>query len=371
MGVVEKADVLIIGGGIMGCSLAYRLAKRKKSVIVVERSHVGAEASGRCAGGVRQQGRNPAELPLAMKSVEIWLGLSKELSYDVEYKRVGNLMVARNEQELEAYEERVKREQEAGLEVKMVTPKEACRIVPSLVKEKILGGAYCPMDGTANPIRADFAFAKASKALGAKFCTHTEVTGIELSGDEIKAVETTRGKMWGEIVVNTAGPWAPLIGRMVGIDIPIQPKRCQIIVTQQLPEAACTPFTSAPGDYGYWTQTFHGNVLLGHTSRPVEQYDKGATFEAISFQTHKTAQFLPSYGKVPVIRCYSGLTEWTPDAIPIISFVKEVKGFLIDAGYSGHGFCMGPVSGKLVSELIVEGKASLPLEPFDYYRFQQ
>lgn len=143
------------------------------------------------------------------------------------------------------------------------------------------------------------------------------------------------------------------------------------MVTQQLPETACTPFTSAPGDYGYWTQTFHGNVLLGHTSRPVEQYDKGATFEAISFQTHKTAQFLPSFGKVPVIRCYSGLTEWTPDAIPIISFVKEVNGFLIDAGYSGHGFCMGPVSGKLVSELIVEGKASLPLEPFDYYRFQQ
>jgi sarcosine oxidase subunit beta len=143
------------------------------------------------------------------------------------------------------------------------------------------------------------------------------------------------------------------------------------MVTQQLPETACAPFASTPGDYGYWTQTFHGNVLLGHNSRPVEQYDKGVTFEGISFQTHKTMQFLPSYGKVPVIRCYSGLTEWTPDAIPIISFVKEVKGFLIDAGYSGHGFCMGPVSGRVVSELILEGKASLSLDPFDYYRFQQ
>ena len=177
--------------------------------------------------------------------------------------------------------------------------------------------------------------------------------------------------MWGEVVVNAAGPWAPVIGRMVGIDIPIQPKRCQMMVTQQLPETACAPFTVTPGDYGYWTQTIHGNVLLGHTSRPVEQYDKGVTFEAISFQTRNTLQFLPSFGKVPVIRCYAGLTEWTPDAIPIVGFVKEIKGFLIDAGYSGHGFCLGPISGKLVSELIVAGRSSLSLEAYDYYRFQQ
>jgi sarcosine oxidase subunit beta len=371
MEVVEKADVLIIGGGIMGCSLAYHLAKRKKSVIVVEKSHVGSEASGRCAGGVRQQGRDPAELPLSMESVEMWLGLSEELSYDVEYKRVGNLWVARNEQQLEDFEKRVKREREAGLDVRMLTPEESCQLMPSLVKEKIFGGTYCPTDGIANPIRADFAFAKAARALGAKFYTHTEVTGIALAGGEIKAVETTRGKMWGEVVVNAAGPWASVIGRMVGIDIPIQPKRCQMMVTQQLPETACAPFTVTPGDYGYWTQTIHGNVLLGHTSRPVEQYDKGVTFEAISFQTRNTLQFLPSFGKVPVIRCYAGLTEWTPDAIPIVSFVKEVKGFLIDAGYSGHGFCLGPISGKLVSELIVAGRSSLSLEAYDYYRFQQ
>jgi len=371
MEVAEKTDVLIIGGGIMGCSLAYHLAKRKKRVIVVEKSHVGAEASGRCAGGVRQQGRDPAELPLSMESVEMWLGLSEELSYDVEYKRVGNLWVARSEQQLEDFEKRAKREREAGLDVRMLTPEQTCKMMPSLVKEKIFGGTYCPTDGIANPIRADFAFAKAARALGAKFYTHTEVTGITLAGGEIKAVETTRGKMWGEVVVNAAGPWAPVIGRMVGIDIPIQPKRCQMMVTQQLPETACAPFTVTPGDYGYWTQTIHGNVLLGHTSRPVEQYDKGVTFEAISFQTRNTLQFLPSFGKVPVIRCYAGLTEWTPDAIPIVGFVKEIKGFLIDAGYSGHGFCLGPISGKLVSELIVAGRSSLSLEAFDYYRFQQ
>ena len=172
-------------------------------------------------------------------------------------------------------------------------------------------------------------------------------------------------------MVNAAGPWAPKIGRMVGLDIPITPRRAHLFVTQQLPATACTLFTIAPGDYGYWTQTLHGNVLLGFNSRPVEQYDHSATFEGISVQSLYTLKFLPFFGKVPLIRCFAGITEWTPDAIPIVSFVKEVKGFLIDAGYSGHGFCLGPISGKLVSELLLNGKPSLPLEPFDYYRFQR
>jgi sarcosine oxidase subunit beta len=369
---IEKADVLIIGGGIMGCSLAYHLAKVKKRVILLEKSHVGAEASGRNAGGVRQQLRDPAELPLAMKSVEMWLGLSEELSYNVEYRRVGNLMIAQNREQLEAFEKRVKREKEAGLDVKMVTPEEVCQLVPSIVKGEITGGTYCSTDGTANPIRTTFAFARAAKAAGAKIYTYTEVLGIELVGKQIKVVETTRGKMWGEVVVNAAGPWAPVIGRMVGIDIPIQIKRAQIMVTQQLPEKTCGPFTDSPADKcGYYTQTFHGNLLLGHSSRPVDQYDYGVTFEAIAFQTYQTVKFLPSLGKIPLIRCYSGFTEVTPDTIPIISYLNEVQGFLIDAGYSGHGFCLGPVSGKVVSELILKGKPSLSLSAFDYYRFQK
>ncbi|UCB45229.1 MAG: FAD-binding oxidoreductase [Spirochaetota bacterium] len=368
---VEKCDVLIIGGGIMGCSLAYYLARKKIRVILVEKSHVGAEASGRNAGGVRQQGRNPAELPLAMESVKMWPSLSKELGYDIDYRRVGNLYVARNKKQLEDFKKRVEHEREAGLDVRMVTPAEACRLMPSLVKEKIYGGTYCPTDGVANPIRITFAFAQAAKALGAKLYTHTEVVGIELSGNEIKFVNTTKGKMGGEVVVNATGPWASVIGKMVGLHIPIQPKRAQMMITQQLPQNACAPFIVTPGDYGYWTQTLHGNVLLGHTSRPVEQYDIGVTFEAISFQTQKTLQFLPSFKKVAIIRCYSGLTEWTPDGIPIISFVKEIKGFIVDAGYSGHGFCIGPISGKLVSEMIIDGRPSLSLKAFEYSRFQK
>lgn len=193
----EKADVLIIGGGIMGGSLAYFLAKSRKSVILLEKSHIGAEASGRNNGGVRQQGRNPAEFPLAVKSVEMWPCLSKELGYDIEYRRGGNLMLARNQQQMAAFEERVKREKEMGLDVRLVTPEEASRLVPGLLKKKITGGAYCPTDGTANPIRVSFAFAKAAKARGAKIYTHTEVIGIELAGTEIKTVETTKGRMWG------------------------------------------------------------------------------------------------------------------------------------------------------------------------------
>jgi sarcosine oxidase subunit beta len=292
----------------------------------------------------------------------------------VEYRRLGGLSVGATREQMAFFEDRVKREQEIGLDVRMVTPEEVLKLVPILAKENILGGTYCPIDGTANPIRASFAFARTAKALGAKIHTHTEVTGIELAGDEIKSVETTKGKMRGEIVVNATGPWAPAIGRMVGIDISIMQKRSQLIVTQQLPEAVCPLMMSVSGNqgyYSYYSQTLHGNVLLGLHSRPVEQYDRGVTFEGVSAQSFYTMKFLPSLGKVPAIRSFAGISEWTPDTMPIIGFVNEVRGFLIDAGYSGHGFCLGPISGKLVSELILEGKPSLSLDAFDYYRFQK
>lgn len=371
----ERTDVVVIGGGIMGCSLAYHLAKRGMDVTVVEKTHCGAEASGRNEGGVRAQGRDPAELPLAMASKERWLGLSDELNYDVEYRRGGNLELAATEEEFRVIRNRVKAEQEAGLDVQLVDSNEACEILPHLNRNLIFGGSYCRSDGTANPIKATLAYSWTAKRLGARIHTVTKATGLKAKNGRITCVETTRGDIEASTVVNATGPWAPDIGRMAGVDLPIEPKRTQVFVTQQVPADTCKPFTSFSEPYdGDWTQTLHGNVLLGHWSRSMDGFQRDVTFEAISYQCYRTVQAFggtPLLGKVPLIRAFTGWTDWTPDAIPIIDYAKNLDGFFILAGFSGHGFCLGPICGEIVADVIMDGKSRLPIDGFRFDRFKK
>jgi len=261
-----------------------------------------------------------------------------------------------------------------GLDVRMVDAQEACEIFPHLNKESILGGAYCPTDGTANPTKATLAYSWAAKRMGAKIYTSTKVTGLTIKNGRITGVETTQGKIEVRTVVNAAGPWAFEVGRMVGVDIPIRPKRNQVFVTQQLPAGSCSPTVTISGDFGWWAQTLHGNLLIGHRARPVDGFFRDATFEAISYQCYNTIRLCgkeSSLVKAPVIRAFTGWTAWTPDEQLIMGFAENPASLFIMAAYCSRGFCLGPISGEIVAGTITGGTIRFPMEAFRFDRFEK
>lgn len=376
---VNVSDALIIGGGIMGCSLAYRLAQRGVSVTILEKTTCGSEASGRNSGGVRSQMRDSKELPLSMYSQELWLTLSEELDFDVKYRRTGNLSLAYTEERMEEYRERVIREQAAGLPVRMLDMKEIKERVPNvdfdqgIDRKPFLGGTLCTQDGTADPLRSTLAFAFAAKRFGAKIYNGCKVTGMTVENRKITRVHTTLGDFSGGVVINAAGPWAPEIGRMVGVNIPIEPFLCQVIITQKMPDHTLDLYMLIH-PYAFWTQTAHGNLLCTNAHTPLNQFPRhDVGYDVVMFLCHVTAKMFKNIklGAMQLIRTYSGWNEVTPDGCAIIGFSKDVDNFFINAGYSGHGFCLGPGSGIACADLIMYGKTDVPVSELSFGRFDK
>lgn len=367
---LDGASVAIVGGGLIGCSIAYNLAKAGIDVCVLEKRTVGAEASGRCAGGVRQQARDPAELPVAMYSVGIWATLDEELGYDTEYRRTGNLQLVTTEEELSQLRARVQRENAMGLHSRVMSADEVLGMVPPLRASKlsIIGGGYCPTDGSANPFRTTKAFAVAARRHGARIHTHTRVLSMRRKGSRIESIVTDRGEVTADLVINAAGPWGAEIGRMLGITIPIKPRRDQMAITESI-DPVVAPFLSMPGNFGYYVQTCHGNLLLAHVIRPGEPYDRRVTLFGITFQARRTLELFPELKYVSVIRSYGGINDQTPDRLPIIGEAQGIDNFLIVAGFSGHGFCLGPAIGRLICQRILGSTLDVSLDAFRYDRF--
>ncbi|MCR4399134.1 MAG: FAD-binding oxidoreductase, partial [Firmicutes bacterium] len=342
----EKADVVVIGGGIMGCATAYYLAKRRAKVVLVERSGIGLEASGNCGGGVRQQSREPYMLRLARRSAALWLHLDKELECDVGYRRVGNIFLATTPEHVKYFEERMEYERAAGLlELTYLTGDQVRERIP--VSKEVLAGTFCPTDGTANPMKAVVAYAKGVRRLGGTVLTYTPVTGIEMQGGRPYAVVTPKGEIRTDAVVLAAGAWTPEIGRMIGVDVPIQPNRSQILVTERVAPMV-VPFVAIPGGGGYVTQRPDGNILLGYHSRPVENYDKRSTWTSFVITAQNITRLFPALKNLTIIRAFGGITEFTPDTRPIFGEIDGKPSTYIVAGFSGGGFALGPIFGLLM-----------------------
>jgi sarcosine oxidase subunit beta len=362
----KEADVVIMGGGITGCSLAYRLAEKGKHVILLDKGRVGEEASGRNGGGVRQQNRDAAELPMAMEAVKIWSAMKDELECDVDYRNNGNLRLVTTEEELNRLPR--KWEQDLGLHVEILTPEETRAIVPAISKDiELYGGTFCPTDGTANPLLATKAIARAAQRKGVEIKEHEPVTGLELKGGLVSAAYTQAGEYRASTFVNSAGPWAKIICNWVGLDLPLDVRRGQVVVSEPLPPLI-KPFMS----FGFYLrQTLEGHIHFGVSSQPVENFDKHSTLFAFETVGQRFMEVFPCLRKANVIRTWAGLTAWTPDEKPILDRAPGIDNFYLAAGFSAHGFCLGPSAGKQIAELIVDGKSSLDLSPFRWSRFER
>ena len=368
----EKTDAVIIGGGVMGCAIAYNLAKEGLKPVVIEKSDIGGEASGSNGGGVRQSARNLKEMPLAMESIQIYGQLHEELGMDVEYVREGNLRLCTSEEELEAMRQAVGNQKKVGLELEMLDRKQVLEINPH-VGEKIIGASFCPTDGHVNPFLVTYGFFLKAKSLGARFYTHEEAREIRMRKGRVTGVVTDKNTFETDLVVDAAGVAGRKVANMVGLDLPMRPVFSEALITEAYPPLFKQMVGHAKGLF-YGRQTVHGSFFWGgfvgteefiyREGKPLFHYIGPAISEMV-------IDFFPVLKDLNVIRMWSGLIAQMSDAIPVLGFAQEVPGFVFATGFSGHGFGLAPVIGRLISELIMDCKTSIPINDFCYGRFHK
>ncbi len=368
----EKADIVIIGGGVMGCAIAYNLAKEGLKPVVIEKSDIGGEASGSNGGGVRQSARNLKEMPLAMESIQIYGQLHEELGMDVEYVREGNLRLCTTEEELETMRQSVDNQRVSGLELTMLDRQQVLELNP-YVGDKVIGASYCATDGHVNPFLVTYGFYLKAKSLGARFFTHEEVLEIQMQKGKVAGVVTAKRQIATDLVVDAAGIAGRKIANMVGLDIPMRPIFSEALITEAYPPLFKQMIGHAKGLF-YGRQTQHGSFFWGgfvgteqfiyREGKPLFHYIGPAISQMV-------IDYFPVLQNLNVIRMWSGLIAQMSDAIPVLGYTSEVPGFVFATGFSGHGFGLAPVIGRLISELIMDCKTSIPITDFCYGRFHK
>jgi sarcosine oxidase subunit beta len=368
----KKADVVIIGGGINGCGLAYNLAKKGVDVIVFEKNYLSSGATGSCGAGIRQQWSTHENAELSMKSVKIFEKLSKELGEDIELRQGGYLIAVHDKEELSQTEKNVEMQKSLGIPVRIISTKEITKIVPILDVKGMnaIAATFCPTDGHANPFKTTFAYANAAKKHGANIFTYTTVTNVKTKNKHVSEVVTNKGSIKTGIVVNAAGIDSREICNMVGIKIPSKPIRKEIMATERLQplfEAMVISFK----DGIYFSQLKDGQIVGGI---PIPEQKFGyKTALTVSFSHHMSKtliRYAPVLKHINMLRHWTGFYDVTPDSRPILGETKDLKGFIHCHGFSGHGFMISPMVTKILCDYIVEGKTSDIFESLSLNRFK-
>lgn len=366
------ADVVIVGGGVMGVSTAYHLAKRGyKNIELFEKNSLGSGSTELSAGGVRFQFSTEVNINLSLASVPIIEHFEEETGEDPHLHQVGYLLMAKTEEEWGQFKLNVALQREYGIPASALTPEEAKQMVPDLNVTDILGATFCPRDGYADPHAIVQGFAKRARELGARLHENTEVTGIETKGGRVTAVETTKGRVETQWVVNAAGPWAGVIGQMAGVDVPVQPLRRIIYVTDAFDEISYQLPMVIDFHTGFYFRREGPGLIMGMANDDEPYgFNLNMDWEWLEAVVEQAIQTAPVLEKARIMNGWAGLYEVSPDAHPIIGKVPELEGFLLLNGFSGHGFMHGPIGGKLISEIILDGEAkSVDITSLSYERF--
>ena len=373
----ENTEVVVIGGGISGTAAAYELARAGAKVTLLEQGSLASMASGWTLAGVRQSGRHPAELPLATAAVARWERLGEELGADVEYRRGGNLRLARSPEEVSVIQAIVAEQRDLGLDLLYLPDNAAVREIAPAIAESVLSASYCPTDGHANPVATVHAFAMAATQHGAMLRTETAVTAIDASGGRIRGVRTPGGDIAADVVVVTAGVYTARLCAPLGLELPIQVSRVAVVQTVPLPPLLEQVLGTAGADFA-GRQEVGGRFRMTGGGRPwshrIEDLSQNDDLvlppaEDVIAALNCGIEVLPALAEAGVARVWGGLLDMTPDALPIIERVPQFDGLVIAAGFSGHGFCLGPVTGRIVRDLVLEGTTMFPIQPFTWDRF--
>jgi glycine/D-amino acid oxidase-like deaminating enzyme len=417
----READVVVVGAGIVGCATAYHLARRGVRAVVVERAAVHGEQSRKNWGFVRQQGRDPLEMPLVMEANRIWRGLERELGADIEWVQGGNLALAADEARMARFEAWLPVAKEFGLETRVLRARDLPAVVPGLGGAWV-GGMHTPGDGHADPEKTTDAFARAALAHGAAIHLGCAVQAVTTHAGAVGGVVTERGEIRAPWVVCAAGAWSARLLRTLGLGLPQRWVRGTVARTTPAPAVtACAvwgpgvafrqrrdgAFNIAAGgaldhdvtldslrQLRFFLPNFWKNKALFrfHVGRPLLRslaaalpgsaarrrplvWDRGIApvpnpvkVRRSLAELHRTLPALPPLG---IQRSWAGVIDATPDLVPVLGEAPGPRGLVLATGFSGHGFAMGPIAGRLVAELIVDGKTSLDVAGFRFSRFAE
>ncbi|MDQ6643544.1 MAG: FAD-binding oxidoreductase [Chloroflexota bacterium] len=367
---VTKSEVLIIGGGVIGNSIAYHVAKQGRQVLVVERSEEVASApaaSWASAGGVRRQGRHRAEARLAVEAIARWRTLEEELGADMQYRRGGNLLLAETDAEAEQLVTFVREQQELGFaDVRLVDRQEVFALVPGL-HVGVVAGSYSPSDGQADPALTTRAFAAAAQRYGATYWNGTAVLALLIEGERsegserVVGVRTERGEIRAEQVVLAAGAWSDEVARTAGLHLPIKTAALQMVLSTPAPRQTLQPVISAASRMLSLKQLNDGSFLIGggwqgHVAADRRSYILRQENVEGSWKT--ACELLPIVGQQQIVRAWCGLEALSFDDLPFIGPIKRLDGLTVAAGFSGHGFALAPAVGRVVAEQLVGGATS-------------
>ena len=367
--VPTSADVVVIGGGVMGASAAFHLAEAGVDVVLIERGDLAGGSTSKAAGGVRANFSDELNIALGKRSLELFADFPKRPGQQIDLHRSGYLFVLTSAEAVADFELAVDLQQQMGVRAEIVDPLRAAELSPYLDISGVLAAAWSPDDGHCSPESVVQGYAVGARSFGARVMTHTEVTDILVSGGEINSVVTQAGQISTHCVINCAGAWSPQIANLVGFELPVVPVRRQLVVTAPLRNALATAFTIDYGSTFYWHREGPG-MLMGFSDQTTQPgFDCTADQEFLGKLAELAKVRAPALLDVGIKTGWAGLYEVTPDHNALLGESREVSRMLYATGFSGHGFLQGPAIGEILRDLYLGREPFLDISPLDVRRF--
>lgn len=368
---MRSADVVIIGGGVMGCSIAYHLAKQKVQVLLLEREpRLASGSTGRCSGGIRHQFSNPLNVQLSIASILKMKAFGDELDCEIDLHQDGYLFLITKEESLRHFRESAAVQNALGVPTEILPGAALAGLVSHVNLEDVLAGSYCREDGVADPHGVTLGYARKARQLGAQIELQTEVVEIRKEGSGVAAVCTPTEQIATSMVVNAAGPWSAAIGEMAGVAVPVRPYRRHVFITHGFPEVPQNRLMVIDFDTSFYFHREGEGVLMG-MGDPDEpsSFRDAVDWEFLDRVTDVGVRRYPPLAKASIRRAWAGLYEVTPDANPILGEAPQLPGFFLATGFSGHGFMHGPVVGELLADTILRRQPQIDISGFSLDRF--